>query len=59
MLILYLHDKTQALVSNSAVLYGNVAFSILKSGSHPPKKFTLFISMKALKKWWKMIFISS
>ena len=50
MLILYLHDKTQALVSNSAVLYGNVAFSILKSGSHPPQKFTLFISMKALKK---------
>ena len=30
----------------------------LKSGSHRPKKNTLFASIKALLKWWKMLFIS-
>ena len=31
----------------------------LKSGSCFPKMFTLFVSMKALYEWWKMLFISS
>ena len=28
----------------------------LKSDSHLPKKIPLFASMKALQKWWKMLF---
>ena len=31
----------------------------LKSDSHLPKKFVLFAALKALWKWWKMLFISS
>ena len=32
---------------------------LLKSDSHLPKKFVLFAWLKALYKWWKMLFISS
>ena len=32
---------------------------LLKSDSHLPKKSFSFTSMKALQKWWKMLFISS
>ena len=35
------------------------SWEILKSGSYPPKKFVLFASIRALLKWWKMLFISS
>ena len=30
----------------------------LKSDSHLPKTFELFASLKALYKWWKILFIS-
>ena len=32
---------------------------ILKVGLSPSQKFPFFASMKALKKWWKMFFVSS
>ena len=35
-----------------------ISLAILKSGSHLPKKFVLFPSMKSLWKWWEMLFIS-
>ena len=36
-----------------------VKSSHLKSGSHLPKKFVLFASLKVLEKWWRMLFTFS
>ena len=37
----------------------SLRFTLLKVGLSTSKKFTLFASVKALKNWWKMLFISS
>ena len=34
-------------------------FFLLNSDSHLPKKIVLFVSLKALYKWWRMLFILS
>ena len=40
-------------------LVANARIQILKSDSHLPKKISLFASMKAMYKWWKMLFTLS
>ena len=61
-LLLYLREKKTSWVyleGSGLKLTFHWCAHLLKSNSHLPKKTCLFASMKALWRWWKMLFISS
>ena len=68
-LLLHLMDLLERLVFREAIFLNSLpnifisnfyfTFLLLKVELSPSKKFVLFVSLKAFKKWWKMLFISS